>query len=521
MENYKISNTIVLGSFILTVCAVIIDFLGSRHCGDNNTSLRSANVSSSFANLKLSECLKSRTETWQLSRNVSDLKEIVPEQVHLAWNGVANKMTITWSTAQLENTDTFHTIAVWGKHPSKLNRCTGGNAWKFTDGGEQKRAQYMHLVTLHIDNDFESNATGNFLYYRIGSQSILSKLTYKFRPISTLLAAPRVLIVGDVGTLNSRSLIEMTKQAVQQNQFDLILHNGDFAYDMADDNGQNGDAFMRLIEPIAANVPYQTAVGNHEHHYNFSHYINRFGKAMPGNADGLYYAMNLGPAYFIVISTEFYYYPADGVDQVSVQLHWLEHELRKLRTEINTTQWIVVFGHRPIYCSAFDPIGCDPHTSVLRSGTGALGGPNLEQLFRKYGVDLYVGSHNHWYERMWPVFDMQVMNGTAVASSPYTDALATVYIVSGSGGQKWGQLFPEHRPLSFKAFNSSDHGFTRLTVHNATHMHLDQVSIENGGNVIDEMWLKRTEPMPAWLRGRDSKNIQASHSVGTEEASEQ
>ena len=35
-------------------------------------------------------------------------------------------------------------------------------------------------------------------------------------------------------------------------------------YKSAQDNGRVGDEFMRQIEPIAAYVPYMTAVGNHE-----------------------------------------------------------------------------------------------------------------------------------------------------------------------------------------------------------------------------------------------------------------
>ena len=44
------------------------------------------------------------------------------------------------------------------------------------------------------------------------------------------------------------------------------------AYDMAEENGGRGDVFMEQIEPIASVVPYMVCPGNHEHHYNFSHY---------------------------------------------------------------------------------------------------------------------------------------------------------------------------------------------------------------------------------------------------------
>ena len=58
----------------------------------------------------------------------------------------------------------------------------------------------------------------------------------------------------------------------------MIIHVGDFAYNMATDNGRVGDEFMRQIEPIAAYVPYMTCVGNHEYEedYNMSSYKAHF-----------------------------------------------------------------------------------------------------------------------------------------------------------------------------------------------------------------------------------------------------
>ncbi|KAI8432464.1 hypothetical protein MSG28_004852 [Choristoneura fumiferana] len=50
----------------------------------------------------------------------------------------------------------------------------------------------------------------------------------------------------------------------ERGHFDLILHVGDFAYDMHDDDGKRGDQFMRQIQPLAAMVPYMTCPGNHE-----------------------------------------------------------------------------------------------------------------------------------------------------------------------------------------------------------------------------------------------------------------
>lgn len=58
----------------------------------------------------------------------------------------------------------------------------------------------------------------------------------------------------------------------------MIIHVGDFAYNMATDNGRVGNEFMRQIEPIAAYVPYMTCPGNHEYYedYNMSSYKAHF-----------------------------------------------------------------------------------------------------------------------------------------------------------------------------------------------------------------------------------------------------
>ena len=48
--------------------------------------------------------------------------------------------------------------------------------------------------------------------------------------------------------------------------YDAVLHIGDFAYDLDDDDGKVGDEFMRMVEPLTARAPYMVAAGNHEKH---------------------------------------------------------------------------------------------------------------------------------------------------------------------------------------------------------------------------------------------------------------
>lgn len=65
----------------------------------------------------------------------------------------------------------------------------------------------------------------------------------------------------------------------------------------------------------------------------------------------------------------------------------------------------------------------------LREGNESI--PGLEDLFFKYGVDLNLFGHLPSYERMWPVFEGVVYNGST--DSPYTNPKAPVHITTGTG----------------------------------------------------------------------------------------
>ena len=43
---------------------------------------------------------------------------------------------------------------------------------------------------------------------------------------------------------------------------------------------------------------------------------------------------------------------------------------------------------------------------------------------------------------------------------------------------------------------STDYGYTRLYVANSTHLRVQQVSAEQGGKVIDEIWLIQSQHGP-------------------------
>ncbi|KAF6076447.1 putative acid phosphatase 7, tartrate resistant (putative) [Phyllostomus discolor] len=219
---------------------------------------------------------------------------------------------------------------------------------------------------------------------------------------------------------------------------------------------------------------------------NFSNYKARF--SMPGNTEGLWYSWDVGPAHIISFSTEVYFYLHYGRHLVERQFHWLEKDLQKANKNRAARPWIITMGHRPMYCSNADLDDCTWHESKVRKGLfGKLFG--LEDLFYKYGVDLQLWAHEHSYERLWPIYNYKVFNGSQ--ETPYTNPRGPVHIITGSAGCEERltrfTLFP--RPWS--AVRVKEYGYTRLHILNGTHVHIQQVSDDQDGKIVDDVWMVR------------------------------
>ncbi len=277
---------------------------------------------------------------------------------------------------------------------------------------------------------------------------------------------------------------------------------GDYAYDLQDGDGSVGDLFQKMIEPITSAVPYMGCEGNHEGGQSFTHYSNRFavfardGSSPPAPAvSGLapsptnahWYSYNVGLVHYVMVSTEaFFFY-----NGAAAQLAWLEADLAAV--DRAATPWLIVAGHRSIYCSCDGD--CDGAATTVRNA--------LEAIFLAHGVDLWINGHEHDYERNYAVRDFTkavatsgAPGGNASAPEVLTAPTAPVYIVEGCAGDKENhEPFTRAQP-AYSAYRSNTYGYSRMTVYNASHLLWEQIQTDDEpayakttGTVIDAMLL--------------------------------
>jgi hypothetical protein len=191
---------------------------------------------------------------------------------------------------------------------------------------------------------------------------------------------------------------------------------------------------MSQIESIAAYVPYMTCPGNHEHPDNYKEYRNRFLMPISPEVEShgeLHYSFDMGPIHFVSLNVEVYYRHGGSLENVTSMYHWFKEDLEKAGKNRHVRPWIVVFGHRAMYCAQgwWD---CASNQTLTQFGVDINGTLQygLEKLFHEFEVDLAFWGHKHSYERMWPVYDYHVYN---TMSQPYVNPKATVHFTIGTG----------------------------------------------------------------------------------------
>lgn len=276
--------------------------------------------------------------------------------------------------------------------------------------------------------------------------------------------------------------------------------------------------------------------GNHEGGGSFAHYSNRFAVFAGDNTSGSspagvyptgwnnhWYSYSVGLVHIVSVSTEAYFF----YNGEAAQYAWLEADL----AAVNRTQtpWVIVYGHRSIYCSCDGD--CDGAATTVRLGPKGDGTYGMEAMFKKHAVDMWINGHEHGarprgapshcslpnrtpltsppttqnatdYERNYAVYEGKLATGASSgkpggnAANPevITNPTAPVYIVEGcAGDSEHHEPFTRPQPR-YSAFRSNTYGYGRMTVYNASVLLFEQMQTDDEypattGTVIDAMLL--------------------------------
>ena len=419
------------------------------------------------------------------------------EQIHTALGKTTDALSVSWVT---QSNCTGQEVQ-YGKG---LAKAAAADSRIFTvDDG---RTWYTHVAVM------TGLPTNTSVEYKAGSaaggfSSVHKIMNRRARPAGE---PYRHIILGDMGSNCAFSLCTgcthnsdvCTAETCKKNTTvgliaetevaDMFLHVGDFAYNLDSNNGTKGDQFFKNIEQVAAENVYMVSHGNHEDsEKGLAHYIESF-RGMPSNAwpstfrsangettNSLYFSWDYGLVHYVSISTELWF----GVGTLEVNaltlIEWLKKDLAAANKNRKNVPWIIVQGHRSMYCTCDGD--CVWPALYLRLA--------LEGILFEHGVDLFVNGHEHNYERTYPVFESK-------SDRSNVNPKATIYVVSGAAGsQEMHEPFTKPQP-EWSAFRSNSFSYSRVLVHNYTHLHWQQVQTDptlfplaDYGRVIDDWWI--------------------------------
>jgi predicted phosphodiesterase len=183
----------------------------------------------------------------------------------------------------------------------------------------------------------------------------------------------RFAVIGDSGTGGSsqRKIADRLAASRGTFPFELVLMLGDNLYgsERPDDYKDKFEIPYKAL--LDAGVKFYAALGNHDDPNQ------RFYKLFNMNGERYYsFKPSTGSVRFFALDSNY-------MDKA--QLAWLEKEL-----SASDSDWKIAFFHHP------------PYSSGERHGSDEALRQQIEPLFLKFGVDLVLTGHEHFYERLKP-----------------------------------------------------------------------------------------------------------------------
>jgi hypothetical protein len=215
------------------------------------------------------------------------------------------------------------------------------------------------------------------------------------------------------------------------------VHMGDLSYANTDGGGDTSDKYDARVwdsffvqnAPIAAQIPWMMAIGNHEMEpwYASDGYGGvRARFTMPDNAwstsTGIYSWRYQNVGLISLDGNDICYNTPTNLNYTKgKQLSWLKSTLAAFRAD-PTIDFVVVYFHQCAYSTCHD------------NGAELGAQQDWTPLFDTYKVDLVLNGHNHIYERTDPIRAGKATRKLPSGGTVNPTKDGTTYVVAGGGG---------------------------------------------------------------------------------------
>ena len=237
-----------------------------------------------------------------------------------------------------------------------------------------------------------------------------------------------------------------------------------------------------------------------------------------------YFSSTLGLVHMVALDFNLYYGDdACGAPCREAQLQWVQRDLALAVANRDSVPWIVLGAHYPLFCTGcgnnevtaryYASAEAEVHGNcnataehLLGKGGGrGLSGASAElvadyaPILQRFGVDLFMAGHWHYYESLWPT-----TGGTpdcpacaVPVQTNFTDPRGTVHITTGNGGPPGLDSFHEHCPgadcgsIPATRRQSLAFGYGRIVAHNASVLEFTQLANANG-SVVDHFTITQS-----------------------------
>jgi Calcineurin-like phosphoesterase len=255
--------------------------------------------------------------------------------------------------------------------------------------------------------------------------------------------------IAAVGDWGCNSATEDTVDNIISKSPEVVIGLGDNGHQ------DNVDCWFDIVEPIDDIM--KTVIGNHEiedGHLDeiLEHYDDDFQSKQ-------YYAFSHENVRIIVMST-------DVDDNATSAQHIFVEESLKNASSDSSIDWIIVAMHKQMYGSPSRALDISNALQIdVRDA--------YHPLFQKYGVDLVLYGHNHYYERTYPLNfssdeenddddDSDVPFITTREAISYVNPDGQIFITVGTGGQSIFE-FTDRQPYVVSQFNEG-FGFLDISI---------------------------------------------------------